>query len=118
MEKSLIEGPAYPIRSISDGKYRLIWNLTPERTYVEKHIEKAEWYLSWKAQDTKQARKILKRYKHRPEYELYDIEKDPYELNNLAGEKKYNKKKIELTIELKKWMTLQHDTGIREDVAH
>ena len=112
------EGPAYPIRSISDGKYRLIWNLTPERTYVEKHIEKAEWYLSWKAQDTKQARKILKRYKHRPEYELYDIEKDPYELNNLAGEKKYNKKKIELTIELKKWMTLQHDTGIREDVAH
>ena len=41
----------------------------------EKHIEKAEWYLSWKAQDTDQAHKIMNRYKNRPEFELYDIKK-------------------------------------------
>ena len=109
------EGPAYPIRSISDGRYRLIWNLTPEETYVEKHIEKAEWYLSWKAQDTDQAHKIMNRYKNRPEFELYDIKKDPFEMNNLADVKKYSKKKAELTMELQKWMKQQNDTGADKD---
>lgn len=109
------EGPAYPIRSISDGRYRLIWNLTPEETYVEKHIEKAEWYLSWKAQDTDQAHKIMNRYKNRPEFELYDIKKDPFEMNNLADMKKYSKKKAELTMELQKWMKQQNDTGADKD---
>lgn len=109
------EGPAYPIRSISDGKYRLIWNLTPDKEYIEKHIEKAEWYLSWKAQDSEQSRKILNRYKNRPHYELYDIKKDPFELNNLADNKKYSKKKAELTAELEKWMKQQKDTGIDKD---
>lgn len=109
------EGPAYPIRSISDGKYRLIWNLTPEKPYVEKHIEKAAWYLSWKAQDSDRAHKVLNRFKNRPEYELYDIKKDPYELNNLADNKKYSKKKAELTMELEKWMKQQKDTGIDKD---
>lgn len=105
------EGPAYPIRSISDGKYRLIWNLTPEATYVEKHIEKAEWYLSWKEQDSEHAHAMLNRYKHRPQYELYDITKDPYELNNLADNKKYSRKKAELITELEKWMKQQNDSG-------
>lgn len=109
------EGPAYPIRSISDGKYRLIWNLTPEKTYVEKHIEKADWYLSWKEQDTEHAHAMLDRYKHRPKFELYDITKDPYELNNLADNKKYSQKKAELTMELKKWMKQQNDTGADKD---
>ena len=109
------EGPAYPIRSISDGRYRLIWNLTPKETYVEKHIEKAEWYLSWKAQDTDQAHKIMNRYKNRPEFELYDIKKDPFEMNNLADVKKYSKKKAELTMELQKWMKQQNDTGADKD---
>ena len=109
------ESPAYPIRSISDGRYRLIWNLTPEETYVEKHIEKAEWYLSWKAQDTDQAHKIMNRYKNRPEFELYDIKKDPFEMNNLADVKKYSKKKAELTMELQKWMKQQNDTGADKD---
>lgn len=105
------EGPAYPIRSISDGKYRLIWNLTPEATYVEKHIEKAEWYLSWKEQDSEHAHAMLNRYKHRPQYELYDITKDPYELNNLTDNKKYSRKKAELITELEKWMKQQNDSG-------
>lgn len=115
VHNNIPEGPAYPIRSISDGKYRLIWNLTPDKTYVEKHIEKNEWYLSWKAANTEQARTILNRYQHRPEYELYDIKKDPYEFTNLADNKKYSQKKNELATELQKWMKQQKDTGIDKD---
>ena len=32
------EGPPYPIRSISDGRYRYIRNLTPDEIYIEKHL--------------------------------------------------------------------------------
>ena len=76
---------------------------------------KAEWYLSWKAADTDQAHKIMNRYKNRPEFELYDIKKDPFEMNNLADVKKYSKKKAELTMELQKWMKQQNDTGADKD---
>ena len=38
---------------------------------------------------------------------LYDIKKDPFEMNNLADVKKYSKKKAELTMELQKWMKQQ-----------
>ena len=116
VHNNIPEGPAYPIRSISDGKYRLIWNLTPEATYIEKHIEKNEWHVSWKTQDTEQARRILKRYQHRPEYELYDITKDPFELDNLADKIEYKQKKAELIRELESWMKQQKDTGIDKDV--
>ena len=64
-------------------------------------------------EDTKY--KIMNRYKNRPEFELYDIKKDPFEMNNLADVKKYSKKKAELTMELQKWMKQQNDTGADKD---
>ena len=32
------EGPAYPIRSITDGEWRYIRNLTPDEIFIEKHL--------------------------------------------------------------------------------
>lgn len=109
------EGPAYPIRSVSDGKYRLIWNLTPEKEYREKHIEGADWFKSWKNTKTDSADFIMKRYKTRPEFELYDIENDINEFNNLAGEPAYQKTLIKLKKELVSWMKSQGDLGVAMD---
>lgn len=109
------EGPAYPIRSISDGKYRLIWNLTPDKTYSEKHIEKANWYLSWKKENTPEAKFIMKRYKMRPEYELYNIEEDPIEFKNLIDNVAYKNLIFRLKKELQIWMKSQGDLGIEMD---
>jgi N-sulfoglucosamine sulfohydrolase len=109
------EGPAYPIRSISDGKYRLIWNLTPEVSYFEKHIDRADWYLSWKKQNSKQSKLILDRFHTRPEFELYDIEDDIDEFKNLMGQPAYQKTFNRLHKELQKWMKSQGDLGIEMD---
>ncbi len=109
------EGPAYPIRAISDGKYRLIWNLTPEAEYIEKHIERADWFISWKKQKSKHAEFVMNRYKHRPEFELYDVENDPIEFNNLMGSVGHEKTFKRLHKELQKWMKSQGDLGVEMD---
>ena len=109
------EGPPYPIRSISDGHYRLIWNLTPDAKYVEKHIVRNKWYISWTEADTKQSHRLLNRFEHRPEYELYDIRKDPFEMHNLAGKRKYARTEKKLRTALLEWMEDQHDPGAAAD---
>ena len=32
------EGPAYPVRTVSDGQFRYIRNLLPDEIYIEKHL--------------------------------------------------------------------------------
>ena len=55
------------------------------------------------------AAEIVKRYHTRPEFELFDLHKDPSELNNLANKKKFQSKLFELRSELTKWTTAQGD---------
>jgi uncharacterized sulfatase len=41
---------------------------------------------------------------HRPAEELYDLQNDPYEVNNLAGKKEYAKIQRSLSSKLDKWL--------------
>lgn len=110
-------GPPYPIRAVSDGRYRLIWNLAPERRFVAKNMENESWLKSWKESDTPHARRIVERWYTRPEFELYDTDSDPYEMTNLAAERQYARIKARLLRALKGWMRDQHDPGIDADVV-
>ena len=38
MHNNLPEGPAYPIRTVTDGTYRYIRNLKSKEMYIEKHL--------------------------------------------------------------------------------
>ena len=38
MHNNIPEGPAYPIRSVTDGEYHYIRNLNSENLYIEKHL--------------------------------------------------------------------------------
>jgi len=108
------EGSAYPVRSIRDKRYRLIVNLTPEAPYLEKHVMNSKVWTTWLYGD-KQAKKMAERYVHRPAIEFYDTEKDPWELNNLASEKKYTKKIAAMKRMLEQWMREQGDSGAALD---
>lgn len=118
------EGRPYPIRSIRDEKYALIWNLTPEKDYHEKHLMSPNnvtgVWPAWKmteATDPK-AKFLIDRFVHRPEFEFYDVENDPWEMMNLADRPEYRDRIKKMKKELVKWMKQQGDTGAAMDVEY
>ena len=115
------EGPAYPIRSVSDGRYHYIRNLKPENLYIEKHLMAGmapnEYWPSWIFQsfDDEITYNLVMRYMKRPAEELYRIDNDPEEMNNLIGNKDLSSVKKRLSDELDRWMREQGDPGAEID---
>ena len=113
----------YGIRSIRSHQYKLLINLTPDVPFKNNLTEnKGGWTEFWptwvqagKTDDF--ARETTHRYQWRPSEELYDIKNDPYEFNNLAGEKKYQAKKKDLRLRLLRWMDEQEDLGQETELA-
>ncbi|WP_343701216.1 sulfatase [Chitinophaga sp.] len=118
------EGPSYPIRDIRDQRYKLILNLTPDKSYYIKHMmnpeKKKSYWNTWKAQAEVSAAdsKLVKRIETRPAVEFYDLKNDPFELNNLAADARYKSKIEEYTRRLKEWMKQQGDTGADIDKSY
>ena len=119
------EGPPYPIRSISDGTYHLVLNLTPQNSYVEKHlmgmsqreqIERKYWS-TWMRDCWQDDRTyhLINRFTTRPAVALYNSAADPYELKNLAGQPEHEETMKVLQSALQAWMQLQGDPGAAMD---
>lgn len=121
IHNNLPEGTPYPIRSIQDKKYKLIWNLTPEAEYYEKHMmnpdKTGSIWNSWieSARTDANARFLTERFVKRPEIELYDMENDPWELTNIADMPEHARRITEMKAELQRWMDQQGDRGIPMD---
>ena len=58
------------------------------------------------------AQPLVNAYKVRPAIELYNVEEDPLEMNNLAGNPEYARIIERLSAELDEWMESQGDQGI------
>ena len=121
MHNNVPEGPPYPIRSVRDRDYRYLRNLTPEATYIEKHVmgvaEHNPYWSTWvfATADDPHAYAMVHRYMHRPAEELYRTSDDPFELANLADDPQYAEVKARLAAELDRWMHEQGDPGIALD---
>ena len=94
------------IRSITDGQYKLIWNKMPELPYMQLTSYKKLQYPAFTLYRVLYERGELEEpYKQfmadsRPEFELYNLESDPEELMNLAGDEGYEKVQAVLFTEL------------------
>lgn len=125
MHNNIPEGPAYPVRTVSDGRYRYIRNLTPDEIYIEKHLMGWEgkgelnnpYWATWirDAWNDPNTYNLVKRYMHRPAEQLYNTTKDPYELKNLATDPEFSTIKSRLSAELDRWMKEQGDPGAPQD---
>ncbi len=121
MHNNVPEGPGYPIRSVADGEYHYIRNLTPDKLYIEKHLMGRmalnQYWPSWIFESTNNPKtlELVTRYMKRPSEELYNIKNDPNELENLIESPEMQSIKIKLSGELDKWMEQQGDPGAEID---
>ncbi|WP_111708269.1 sulfatase family protein [Lutibacter citreus] len=94
------------IRSITDGRYKLIWNRMSELPYMQLTSYKKLQYPAftlYKVLDKKGELKAPYNQfmtEKRPEFELYDLENDPNEFNNLSESKEHYKIQKRLFTEL------------------
>lgn len=106
--RGIIEGSEnYPIRSARDNKYLYIHNLNYQTEYSNGSIRGA-LFQSWIKKDP--ARTSF--YINRPEEELYDVRKDPFQLHNLAKSTSLNGVKKKMKTALSTFMHQQGDEGI------
>ncbi len=124
LHNNVPEGPPYPIRSITDGEYRYIRNLSPDELYIEKHLMGLQgkgtlnnpYWGTWIFHtDKPRTLNLVKRYMQRPAEQLYHTKSDPHEMTNLAGDSKYAQIQSELSRELDRWLKTQGDPGIPLD---
>jgi N-sulfoglucosamine sulfohydrolase len=120
MYNNIPEGPPYPSRSIRSSRYKLILNLTPEKTYSIKWYNTPGDFNLWqswkeKAKTSKEAKFLVNRVSNRPAVEFFDLIKDPYELKNLASKIAYQKMIASFRLKLEQWMEQQGDKGAAVD---
>ena len=115
--KGIYSGPepnGYGIRTVRDERYRLVWNLNWEDRFQNTVVTRMETYKSWKAKGVQGDAFAQERYDHyqkRPEFELYDLRSDPYEITNIVSDPKNSTIQTRLTKELEAWMHQQGDLG-------
>lgn len=104
----------YPQRAVRDSRYKLIHNLlygenNPEYRFVlDKFHDRDEFTraLETSADEVREAYHILNAP---PEFELYDLEKDPHEFYNLAGDPSLGHILEELKEKLNQWQEETND---------
>ncbi len=104
-------GEGYPIRSVRDARYKYIRNLRPENEFscVLTDPKRDSIITDWAA--LPQGKLRAEFFRRRPAEELYDLEGDPYELKNRAGDSSLAKIKSRLAAKLDEWMKQQGDQG-------
>jgi N-sulfoglucosamine sulfohydrolase len=111
----------YPMRAARDARYKYIRNLAADNEYAINGIHRGKLIESWREDATSDptlARRI-EWLSRRPAEELYDLEVDPLETKNLAGEPGLADSQRRLSAALDGWMEQQGDRGLATELeAH
>jgi N-sulfoglucosamine sulfohydrolase len=104
----------YPMRVVRQRKYKLIWNIAHGLDYpfASDLWEASTWQATLRRGDKYYGKRTVEAYLHRPKFELYDLENDPHEVKNLAGNPKYAKVLGELKEEMKAFQKRTKDPWI------
>ena len=117
--RGIINGTdAYAIRSVRGSRYKLILNLNHKSKFTNACTKSPAFQsmISKANAGDATAKRLVHAYQHRPAVELFDMEKDPLEMNNLAGHTDYQKHVARLRPKLEAWMKEQGDLGIETEL--
>lgn len=107
------------IRTVRDPRYRYIRNFMPERPFTQPNAYKERAYpvlnlmKQLHAEGKLTAVQAVLMAPQRPAEELYDLDNDPYETNNLAASElsEHQAVRKRLSAELERWIERTNDQG-------
>ncbi|MCC6490751.1 MAG: sulfatase [Candidatus Hydrogenedentes bacterium] len=105
------------IRSVRDKRYNFIRNFMPDRPYTQynEYILKSYPTLTVMKQLHEQgklnATQQLFMAPRKPDVELYDLQSDPHEVNNLAARPEHRKRVADMDRRLQAWLKQMDDKG-------
>jgi N-sulfoglucosamine sulfohydrolase len=104
----------YPMRVVRTRKHKLIWNIAHELEYpfASDLYASKTWQGVLSRGDTHYGKRTVMAYLHRPEFELYDLERDPHEVQNLAEDPNHAKLLADLKTKLRAFQERTKDPWI------
>ncbi|MDA7922118.1 sulfatase [Verrucomicrobiales bacterium] len=106
----------YPMRTLRERRYKLIWNVTPGAEYPLPidTVQRRTWVELRERDDETLGKRPIKNFLHRPRLELYDLQEDPSETNNLAEKEDHQKTVSKMVDDLVARLTHQEDPWLRK----
>jgi arylsulfatase A-like enzyme len=109
-------------RSARDRRYRYVRNFYPERPYsqVVSYQERSPIWKEWRRLDAEgklEGAPALFMAKEKPGEELYDLEGDPDEVRNLAGDPAHKERLVAMRGAVEAWMKRIGDKGMEPDAG-
>ncbi len=104
----------YPMRVVRERRYKLIWNIAHGLDYpfASDLWEASTWQATMERGEKHYGKRTVEAYLHRPKFELYDLENDPDEIENLADNPKYKSVLTRLQKKLKAFQKRTNDPWI------
>jgi N-sulfoglucosamine sulfohydrolase len=101
----------YPMRMVRTRTHKYLRNLAHKLDYpfASDLYNSPTWQGILKRGDKSLGKRTVKQYVHRPLEELYDLEKDPHELKNLAADPKYATVLAEMRKRMRAWQEKTND---------
>jgi len=107
----------FRFRTVRDARYRYIRNFTPDRPFLQPNEYKEKQYPVWNLLKELHAAGQLSPIPDAlcapamPEEELFDLDADPHEINNLAKSPAHQDTRQRLRRVLETWIEQTHDQG-------
>jgi arylsulfatase A-like enzyme len=104
------------IRAVRDNRFKYLHNFNPEKAYylpLDYRENMASMQELLRLRDEAKLNEVQMQWfrNSKPEEELFDTERDPHELHNLAVDPAYAEKLMELRRECERWMKETSDLG-------
>lgn len=108
------------MRMVRSSRYKLIHNLMPERPWLQLNKYKEKMYPMLAEMNVLHLQGKLTPAQaaffaaEKPEFELFDLQNDPHEINNLADDPSHAAIQAELLKELNNWRASINDQGVSD----